>query len=172
VSDEVRALIEIQDRSYDRAGSGLRESFPRTVAMDASRMTEFLNGKRYAVLATARLDGRPHAAPIAFSYWRGAFWIATVEGARLRNLRARPYASIVIADGDERPRHRAVIAEGAVTIHDGAAPGPADPRFAEDWRVRHGGDPTWAVAMLELRPERVFSFDGTLEPADDRGRSA
>jgi hypothetical protein len=170
LAGDVRSLIEIQDRSYERAGPGLRESFPRNVAMDASRMAAFLDGKRYAVLATGRRDGRPHAAPIAFSYWRGAFWIATVEGARLRNLRARPHASIVISDGDERPRHRAVIAEGAVIVHEGAAAGPADPRFAEDWRRRHGGAPAWAAAMLELRPERVFSFDGTLEPADDRGR--
>ena len=170
MAGDVRSLIEIQDHSYERAGPGLRESFPRSVAMDASRLAEFLDGKRYAVLATTRRDGRPHAAPIAFSYWRGAFWIATVDGARLRNLRARPYASIVITEGDERPRHCAVIAEGAVTIHEGAAAGPVDPRFPEDWRRRHGGDPTWAAATLELRPERLFSFDGTLEPADDRGR--
>jgi len=168
MAGDVRTLIEIQERSYERAGPGLRESFPRSVAMDASRMAQFLDSKRYAVLATGRRDGRPHAAPIAFSCWRGAFWIATVEGARLRNLRARPYASIVISDGDERPRHRAVIAEGPVTVNDGAA-GPAAPGFAEDWRMRHGGDPTWAAAMLELRPERVFSFDGTLESAGDRG---
>jgi nitroimidazol reductase NimA-like FMN-containing flavoprotein (pyridoxamine 5'-phosphate oxidase superfamily) len=161
MTDDVRPLIEIQDRSYDRAAPGLRESFPRTVAMDLPRMAEFLDRKRYAVLATGRRDGRPHAAPIAFSVWRGAFWIATVEGARLRNLRSRPYASIVVIDGDERPGHRAVIAEGAVVIHEGA--GEAEPRFGEHWRARHGGDPTWAVAMLELRPERVFSFDGTLE---------
>jgi len=126
-------------------------------------MAAFLDQKRYAVLATGRRDGRPHAAPIAFSVWRGAFWIATVEGVRLRNLRSRPYASIVVTDGDERARHRAVIAEGAVVIHEGAGAGEADRLFGENWRLRHGGDPTWAAAMIELRPERVFSFDGTLE---------
>lgn len=163
MGDDIRSLIEIQDRSYDRAAPGLSESFPRRVAMDLPRMAEFLDRKRFAVLATGRRDGRPHAAPIAFSVWRGAFWIATLEGARLRNLRLRPYASIVIMDGDERPRHRAVIAEGAVVIHEGARAGEADRLFGESWRLRHGSDPTWAAAMLELRPERVFSFDGTLE---------
>lgn len=163
MSEDVRPFLEIQDRSYDRAAPGLRESFPRSVAMDLSGMAAFLDQKRYAVLATGRRDGRPHAAPIAYSVWRGAFWIATVEGARLRNVRSRPYASIVIMEGDERPRHRAVIAEGAVVIHDGACVGEADRLFGENWRTRHGSDPTWAAAMLELRPERVFSFDGTLE---------
>jgi hypothetical protein len=66
-------------------------------------------------------------------------------------------------EGDVRPQHRAVIAEGAVIIHEGAAIGEADPAFGENWRMRFGSDPTWAAAMLELRPERVFSFDGTLE---------
>jgi hypothetical protein len=163
MTDDVRPLIEIQDRSYDQAAPGLSESFPRAVAMDLPRMAAFLDRRRYAVLATGRPDGRPHAAPIAFSVWRGAFWIATVRGARLRNLRARPYASIVIMEGDVRPQHRTVIAEGAVLIHDGAGMGQADPLFGENWRMRFGNDPTWAAAMLELRPERVFSFDGTLE---------
>ncbi|MHB8731414.1 MAG: pyridoxamine 5'-phosphate oxidase family protein [bacterium] len=163
MTDDVRPLIEVQEYSYDRAGAGLRESFPRFAAMDLPRMAAFLDRKRYAVLATGRPDGRPHAAPIAFSVWRGAFWIATVRGARLRNLKSRPYASIVVMDGDVRPQHRTVIAEGPVTIHEDAGMGQADPAFGENWRMRFGSDPTWAAAMLELRPERVFSFDGTLE---------
>lgn len=163
MTDDVRPLIEVQARSYDRADASLRESYPRAAAMDLPRMAAFLDRKRYAVLATGRPDGRPHAAPIAFGVWRGAFWIATVRGARLRNLRARSYASIVITDGDDRPRHRAVIAEGPVVIHEGAGPGAMDAGFGETWRLRFGNDPAWAAALLELRPERVFSFDGSLE---------
>jgi len=157
-------LIDVQTRSYDRAGSGIRESYPRSSAMDASRLAAFLTRKIYAVLATGRPDGRPHAAPIAFSLWGGAFWIATVAGARLRNLRARPYASIVVADGDVRPQHRAVIAEGPVTVHEGNDFAAVSTEFAGEWRARHGSPPTWAAALVALRPERVFSFDGTLEP--------
>ncbi|HLJ61362.1 MAG TPA: pyridoxamine 5'-phosphate oxidase family protein [bacterium] len=163
MDDSIRVLIEIQTRSYDRAGSGIRESYPRTSAMDAARLAAFLERKVYAVLATGRPDGRPHAAPIAFSVWGGAFWIATVAGTRLRNLRARPFASIVVADGDVRAQHRAVIAEGPVVIHDGSELAGVSAEFAEDWRARHGSLPAWAAALLELRPERVFSFDGTLE---------
>lgn len=163
MTDDVRPFIEIQDRSYDRAGIGIRESFPRAAAMDLPRMAAFLDRRRYAVLATGRPDGRPHAAPIAFGVWRGAFWIATVRGARLRNLRARPYASIVIMEGDVRSRHRTVIAEGPVVIHEGAGVMEAEPQFGQNWRLRFGNDPTWAAAMLELRPGRVFSFDGSME---------
>ena len=164
MTDSIRRLIAIQDDSYARAGRGLRESFPRHLAMDAPAMAAFLQQKVYGVLATGRRVGRPHAAPIAFSVWNGAFWIATVEGARLRNLRLRPYASIVIMEGDERSRHRAVIAEGPVIIHEGGGALASDAAFAQSWRARHGSEPAWAAAMIELRPDRVFSFNGTLEP--------
>jgi hypothetical protein len=99
----------------------------------------------------------------AFSVWEGAFWIATVEGARLRNVRSRPYASLVIMEGDERARHGAVIVEGPVAVHDGTHVVDSDPVFSERWRARHGNAPAWAAAVIELRPARIFSFDGTLE---------
>ena len=163
MTDDVRPFIEIQNRSYDEAGVGIRESFPRSAAMDLPRMAAFLDRRRYAVLATGRPDGRPHAAPIAFSVWRGAFWVATVRGARLRNVSVRPYASIVIMEGDVRPRHRTVIAEGPVVVHERIGIMEAEPMFGQNWRLRFGSDPSWAAAMLELRPERVFSFDGSME---------
>ena len=163
MEDPVRSLIEIQDRSYVQAGPGIRDSYPRRLAMDGPGLAAFLDRRRYAVLATGRRDGRPHAAPIAFSVFRDAFWIATVEGARLRNLRTRPYASLVVMEGDARARHRAVIAEGPVIIHEGARIVETDPGFGNAWRARHGRAPNWAAAMLELRPKRIFSFDGTRE---------
>ncbi len=163
MNEGILSLIEIQARSYDRAGPGIRESYPMISAMDAPRLVEFLERKRYAVLASGGPDGQPHAAPVAFSVWAGAFWVATVAGARLRNLRARPYASIVITEGDVRAHHRAVIAEGPVKLHDAGDLTAVDPGLADQWRARHGALPTWAAALVELRPERVFSFDGTLE---------
>ncbi len=161
--EDLRTLVEIQARSYDRAGAALRDSYPKSSAMDGRRLAEFFERKRYAVLATARPDGRPQAAPVAFSVWGGAFWIATVEGARLRNLRTRPYASIVITEGDVRAHHRAVVAEGPVRLCEVRELAAMDPGFADQWRARHGALPTWAAALVELRPERLFSFDGTLE---------
>jgi hypothetical protein len=163
MNEHIYPLIEIQNRSYDRAGAGLLDSYPRRLAMDATRMSAFLEEKRYAVLGTGRRDGRPQAAPIAFSVWRGAFWIATVDGARLRNLRVRPYAAIVVMEGDTRRRHRALVAEGPVVVHEGTRVIDADPVFRGRWNAHHGGLPQWAVAMLELRPLRIFPFDGALE---------
>jgi general stress protein 26 len=148
---DVRALIALQEASYGCAGRGLRNSWPRTQAMAAAGLHAFLNARRYGILATARPDGRPQAAPIAFLVRGGAFWFATVAGARLRNLRANPYASLVISDGEEGA-HRALMAEGVVRLHRPTA------ALASEWAERHGSDPTWAAAFLELAPERVFSY--------------
>lgn len=90
-ADDARALQAVQERSYKTAGSGIRESYPKNHAMDTGRLGEFLDSKRYAVWPTSRADGRSQAAPVAFVVWRGAFWVASVAGARVRNLRARPW---------------------------------------------------------------------------------
>ncbi len=132
--------------------------------MDADGLAAFLSGTRYAVLATTRPDGRPHAAPIAFTVWESAFWIASVEGSRTRNLRQRPYAAIVVME-DEGATHRAVIAEGPVRLHEGGAAAlPAD--LHATWTTRHGDEPTWATVLIKLRPVRVFSYDAMKAPRD------
>jgi hypothetical protein len=121
-------------------------------------MLSLLDENRYCVLATARPDGRAHAAPVAFVVADGSFWIATVQGLRLRNLGATPWASIVVMDGDadegeEGIPHRALTAEGPVELHAVAALA----RFQEEWLDRHTDAPDWATAFIELRPQRVFS---------------
>jgi hypothetical protein len=121
-------------------------------------MASLFDDSRYCVLATTRRDGRAHAAPVAFIVAEGSFWIATVEGLRLRNLRATPWASLVVMDGDadvgeEGAPHRALTAEGPVTLHEVAVL----ERFEEQWLDRHTDAPDWAEAFIELRPERLFS---------------
>jgi general stress protein 26 len=132
---DVRALVALQDASYARARRGLRSSWPSEQAMTAAGLHAFLEARRYGILATTRPDGRPQAAPISFLVRDGAFWFATVAGARLRNVRANPYASLVVAEGEEGA-HRALMTEGAVRLHDPTA------TLAGDWAERHGSDPT------------------------------
>jgi hypothetical protein len=152
VIDEARKLVELQSRSYGRAGTALRSSWPPGDAMTAEELAAFLERNDYAVLATVTPDGRPQAAPIAYFVRDGAFWIGTIEGARLRNVRANPNASLVIAEGG-RGTHSAIRADGPVAIHTGAALEP----LREGWRERQGSDASWASAFLELRPRTLFS---------------
>lgn len=154
---DVRALLETQQRSYERAGEGLRRSWPQEDALDADGLASILAELVYGVLATARPDGRAHASPVAFSVGDEAFWIATVAGVRLRNLRAVPWASLVLSEGQRGGGHRALTAEGPVRLHENAAFDGVRARLDEAWVTRHGRDPDWATAFLELRPERLFS---------------
>lgn len=154
---EVEVLLEIQRRSYERAGARLRRSWPEQQALGADELAAFLDEIVYGVLATARPDGRAHASPVAFSVEHEAFWIATVDGLRLRNLRAVPWASLVLSDGQREGSHRALTAEGPVLVHEGAAFARARARLDERWSGRHEHPPHWACAFLELRPERIFS---------------
>src|SRR6266508_5088299 len=141
----VEHLLKVQRRSYAAATTGLRAAWPESAALDGRRMAALLERQRYCVLATGRADGRPHASPVAFVVGDGAFWIATVAGLRLRNLRATPWASVVVMEGnaDEGEKgdaHRALTAEGPVTLHEIAA---AYVRLEAEWLRRHGMRPTW-----------------------------
>ena len=160
-------LAAVQRRSYARASIALRSSWPERQALDAAGLARHLARHRYAVLATGRADGRPHAAPVAFSVAAATFWFATVEGLRARNLRATPWASLVVMhgerdedEGSERGEpHVALTAEGPVVLHERDAFAAAWERVREPWLRRHGEAPDWAVALAELRPERIFSHD-------------
>jgi len=160
--DDAEALFALQRESYARAGPGLRASWPERQALDVSGFRDLLSRRRYAVLASTRSDGRPHAAPIAFLVRHGVFWIGSIEGARLRNLRARPWASLVVIEGEadageEGLTHRAITLEGPVTIHEGEAFEPAWRRLEEQWLSRFGHAPDWAVALIELQPRVLYS---------------
>ena len=55
--------------------------------------------------------------------------------------------------------HVALTTEGPVVVHESEAMSAALARLAEPWVHRHGHPPDWAVALLELRPQRLFSHD-------------
>ena len=155
--EDVEALLEAQRRSYERAGEALRRSWPPEDALGADELRGILADLVYGVLATARPDGRAHASPVAFSVEGGAFWIATVGGFRVRNLRAVPWASLVLSEGQREGAHRALTAEGPARLHEDADFATARARLDDDWARRHEHPPDWAPAFIELRPERVFS---------------
>lgn len=151
-------LLAAQRKSFASAGEGLRRSWPETQALDREGLRVLLEELVYGVFATARPDGRAHAAPVAYSVDLGAIWVASVEGRRLRNLRANPWASLVLFDGQRGGRHRALTAEGPVRLHEGPQLTAVREQLDSAWSARHGSTPEWAVALVELHAERVFSF--------------
>lgn len=153
--DDAAAIAEVQRASYAKA-RGVKSSWPEADALDAEGIADFLDRRRYCVLASGRPDGRPHAAPVAFVVAGGAFWFATVAGLRLNNLRATPWASLVVIENE--PDHVAVTAEGPVVLHEGNSFTTAFEPVRQRWVEKHEHPPDWASALVELRPERVFSY--------------
>lgn len=152
---DLDALLAVQRRSSERAGKGLRRSWPEADALGRDGLRARLTDAHCAALAATRSDARAHATPIAFSLADRAFWIGSFEGRRLRN-RATPWGSLALFDGN-RGEHRALTVEGPLSIHAGEALTAVRARLDGEWVARHGHPPDWAAAMLELRPERVFS---------------
>jgi hypothetical protein len=65
----------------------------------------------------------------------------------------------VLATGRADGRaHAAPVA--FVLLHEGEAFRRVFAPIRKAWLERHGGEPGWAVALAELRPERVFSYAG------------
>src|SRR5262249_46909773 len=154
-SPDAGELGRLQDASYERAGAAIGGSWPREQAMDEDELAAFLEEQLSCVLATASPAGRAQARPIGFTLFGGALWFATVAGSRLRNLERLAWASVVVAEG-EGDAHRAIAADGPVEIHERPPTG-----LVARWGHRCGAEPDWAVAWLELRPERLFSYAGS-----------
>ena len=150
-------LFELQRRSYERAGPAVLGSWPPEQAMSEEQLERYLDRRRFCVLATATPSGTPQARPVAFVRLDGALWFATVDGARLRNVRANDRVSVVIEQGD-RDEHAMVLLEGRVTIHEDDE---TRERFKAAWSEQQGGTAAWAAAFLELQPARVFSYVAT-----------
>ena len=146
-------LAAIQDASYARASDALHGSWPRDKAMSADVLASFLDDRRYCVLATTALQGHAQARPVGFVVVDGSFWFATVEGGRLRNVQRTPWVSVVITEG-EGDAHRAVAADGPITVVDG----PTAEVLAA-WEARFGSRAEWASAWFELRPKRLYSHE-------------
>jgi hypothetical protein len=160
---DAETLAGIQRSSYADARSPVATTWPRGSALDARGLQSFLDRVRYAVLATGRPDGRPQAAPVGFIVDDGKFWIASVSGARLSNVRRVPWASLVVIEGVTvggagRRAHTALRAEGSVRIHENGALETVRDRLEQSWRERYDHSLDWAAAFLALAPVRLFSF--------------
>lgn len=151
------SLGAVQARSVVRAARSTRASWPPDRSLAPERLHQFLDRKKYAVLSTARPDGRPHAAMVAFCLRDGVFWLPSVAGsARLRNLAAEPWATLVVSEG-EGEEHVAVVVEGDALVHDEPAP-VLDGFLRDAWAQKFGTDlTTWVGAVVELVPRKVLS---------------
>src|SRR5579862_1723653 len=143
------ALGGLQEQSFAQATAATNTSYPPENRLSAEQLASYLDRRKFAVVGTARADGRPHAAMSLFVRRGTTFWLPTMAGSvRERNLRRTPWLTMVIAEGDH-PAHIAVIAEGPAEIV-AMADVPADVRAAVT------GD--WVSEWIRVNAGRLLSY--------------
>lgn len=148
-------LAELQDRTFDGATAATARTYPPERRLTAQQLTTYLSRREYAVVGTARPDGRPHASMSMYIRSGSSFWLPAVAGSiRARNLRTHPWLTLVVAENDDET-HIAVIAEGpaeVVSLDDL----PDDVRTAVDRQWAQVWD--WVDVWIVLKTERVLSY--------------
>jgi pyridoxamine 5'-phosphate oxidase-like protein len=147
-------LGQLQDDSFDRAGSATRTAYPPERRMTGPQLAGYLERRTYALASSTRPDGRAHAAPTLFSISAEAFWLPTVGGAvRLRNVEAHPWLALSVLEGDH-DEHAAVLTEGPAEVLTTVP----DAVWELTRRRNNGGSVDWATAWLRMTPQRLLSF--------------
>jgi general stress protein 26 len=140
---------DLQDRSFAHATAATALSYPPERRLSAAELASYLDRRAYAVVGSARGDGRPHAAMSVFVRRGTVFWLPTMAGSvRERNLRGTPWLTLVIAEGDHA-EHIAVLVEGPAQVVPSS-------EVAEDVRAAVTGD--WVSAWIRLTAERLLSY--------------
>jgi hypothetical protein len=154
---DIRALQELLDRSYDRAGPHLRSITTPERRVSAEELAERLTGMCLLVVSTVTRDCRPIAGPLDGIFYRGAFHFGTAANSvRYRHLLERPQVSAT-----HLPRE-----EFAVNVHGRAVPVEIAggfretllevyvPRYGEDWEEFLDSGPVY----MRIDADRMFTF--------------
>lgn len=157
--DDIRALQQLLDRSYESAGAHLRSITTPERRVSAEELVKQLTGMCLLVVATVTADCRPIAGPLDGIFYRGAFHFGTApDSVRYRHLLARPQVSAT-----HLPRE-----EFAVNVHGRATPVDIAggfretllevyvPRYGEDWEKFLDSGPVY----MRIDADRMYTFQG------------
>jgi hypothetical protein len=154
---DIRALQQLLDRSYERAGPHLRSITTPERRVDAATLAARLTGMCLLVVATVTAGCRPIAGPLDGIFYRGAFHFGTAPNSvRYRHLLARPQVSAT-----HLPRE-----EFAVNVHGRAVPVEIAggfretllevyvPRYGAEWEEFLDSGPVY----MRIDADRMFTF--------------
>jgi hypothetical protein len=156
--EDLSALQELLDRSYEQAGQHLKRIITPERRLTAEQVSERLTGMCLLALATATRDGRPIVGPVDGIFFRGAFHFGSApDSVRFRHIRDRPHVSATHLPGEEL----------AVTVHGRAVPIDLKsdpfrdallevnvPRYGPEYEKFVDSGPMFA----RIEPERMFTF--------------
>ena len=160
-TEDLAALQELLDRSYEGAGTHLHRIITPERRLDAAGVAERLTGMCLLALATATADGRPIVGPVDGIFFRGAFHFGSApDSVRFRHIRARPHVSATHLPVEEL----AVTVHGRAVAVDVGSEADADFRrtLLEIYTPRYGSE--WekfldsGVAYARIEGERMFTF--------------
>lgn len=153
--DDGRFLSDLQTRSFAAASQATAGSLTDEHRLTGQQLSVFLGERQYAVLATTRRDGRPHAAMSAYLWFDDAVWLPAMAGAvRTGNVGSTPYASVLVAE-EEGPHHVMVLFEGEAST--AASPPEGLERV---WADKFGWAADWADTWIAVTPIKLFSYAG------------
>jgi nitroimidazol reductase NimA-like FMN-containing flavoprotein (pyridoxamine 5'-phosphate oxidase superfamily) len=159
--DDLRALQDLLDRSYERAGPHLLRIITPERRVDAPEVVARLTGMRLLVLATVTADGRPVVGPVDGIFLRGDFYFgSSPDSVRFRHIAKRPHVSATHVPGEEF----AVTVHGRARTIDHRAPEGAElrrtllevyvPRYGPGWEEFLDGGPVYA----RIEADKMFTF--------------
>lgn len=79
-------------------------------------MREFLNGRHYATFATVNEDASIHLTPVWYLFQDECLFVATAPDRKLRNILARPQASLLVDSRRKQGSEQWVSASGTAEI--------------------------------------------------------
>lgn len=154
--EELAELQSLLDRSYERAGTHLRDIHTHQARLDARAVVEHLTGMNVLVVATVTADGRPLTGPVDAFLFHGRVHFGTSRHAvRALHLGQRPAVSATHVRGEGL----------VVTVHGRARQldlQGADADFAALTREHYGtGWDEWddAPVAWAIEPTRMFAAD-------------
>lgn len=148
-------LGDLQDQTFATATRATTASYPAGRRLTTDQLTAYLDRRSFAVVGSARPDGRPHAAMSSYVVRGTDVWLPTVTGSvRERNVRTQPWLTLVVTEGDHDD-HIMVTLEGPAEMV-GTAEAPAD--------VQVTVTADWVSAWIRVQVQRVLSYaaEGTV----------
>jgi Pyridoxamine 5'-phosphate oxidase len=149
--EDLRALQDLLDRSYEKAGPHLLRIHTPERRVSAEELAERLTGMRLLVLATVTADGRPITGPVDGIFHRGAWHFGSSEDSvRFRHIRTRPQVSATHLPAEEF----AVVVHGRAVRVDVHGPEGAELRqtIEQIYVPRYG--PEWVRDFLDAEQDR------------------
>lgn len=165
-AEDLKNLQLLLNRSYDQAGSHLREVVTPDRRVGAARLIDLMTGVQVLALATVTGDGRPLTGAVDGLFYRATFWFgSSPDSVRMRHLRRRPQVSASHLRGESL----AVTVHGRADIVDLGDPLHAGFRaycvetYGQDWD-------DWGDSAMYARidPDRMFAF-GFEQPSEPSG---